>query len=149
MHVAKKVVGIVDLLLAVILVFVGASPCFAQITLGTGSIGGMVSDPSGAVVVGARINITNVATERVIEVTTNSGGLFQSGALIPGNYKVVVFAEGFASVEADLRVLIGNVSTLNAKLQPDQGKEVIEVYGSEIKVNTQQPTVQGVLNAEQ
>lgn len=150
MYVANRIVGILDLLLAVTLLFVsGGQSSSAQATLATGGIVGVVSDPSGAIIVGARINITNLATGQLVEVTTNSGGSFQSGALIPGDYKAVVSANSFGSVKADVSVLVGNLSTLNVKLQPGQGKEVIEVQGSETKVNTQQPTVQGVLNADQ
>ena len=60
---------------------------YAQTTIGTGSIVGTVSDPSGAVVRGAEITITNVSTGQLVELTTNSFGFFNSGALVPGNYK--------------------------------------------------------------
>jgi len=62
----------------------------AQTTVGTGSIVGRVSDPSGAVISGAETKITNVATGQGIELTTNSSGSFNSGALVPGNYKTLV-----------------------------------------------------------
>jgi hypothetical protein len=67
----------------------------AQTTVGTGSIVGTVSDPSSAVISGANVTITNVAAGQVIELTTNSSGCFNSGALIPGNYKAQVSAKGF------------------------------------------------------
>jgi hypothetical protein len=56
-------------------------PLFAQTTVGTGSIVGTVSDPSSAVVGGANVTITGVATGQVISFTTNLSGLFNSGAL--------------------------------------------------------------------
>src|SRR5437016_11872237 len=74
---------------------------FTQTTVGTGSIVGTVSDPSGAVVAGAQIAIINVSTGQVIKPTTNSYGSFHSGALIPANYKVNVSATGFRSVEVN------------------------------------------------
>ena len=74
MYNAKRITNIFNLLLAVTLLFVsGGQFSSAQTTLATGSVVGVVSDPSGAVLVGARINITNLATGQVIEVTTNSG----------------------------------------------------------------------------
>ena len=72
-----------------------AQPLFAQTTVGTGSIVGTVSDPSDAVISGAKVTITNSATGQVIELTTNSSGSFNSGALIPGNYKSQISAPGF------------------------------------------------------
>ena len=64
-----------------------ARPLLAQTTVGTGSIVGTVSDPSGAVVSGADVTVTNLATGQIIRLTTNSSGAFNSGALIPGDYK--------------------------------------------------------------
>jgi hypothetical protein len=55
----------------------------AQTTIQTGSIQGIITDPSGAVVVGAKVSITGKATGQVVNVTTNSAGAYTSGALIP------------------------------------------------------------------
>lgn len=74
-------------------------PSFAQITVSTGSILGAVSDPTGAVINGARITITNVATGQMVNVSTNPAGAFSSGALVPGRYGVVFSAIGFKSAE--------------------------------------------------
>jgi len=124
-------------------------PLFAQTTVSTGSIVGTVSDPSGAVVVGAKISITNVATGQVINLATNSSGAYNSGALVPGNYRVQVSAKGFSSVETPVTVLVGNTATANVSLLIGQENQVVEVQGSGVRVNTQQPTVQGVLDQEQ
>jgi Carboxypeptidase regulatory-like domain len=124
-------------------------PAFAQTTVGTGSVVGTVSDPSGAVVSAAKVTITNAATGQVIRLTTNSSGSFNSGALVPGNYKAQVSAKGFATAEISLTVLVGNTSAANVKLQIGLETQVIEVQDSDVRVNTEQPTVQGVLSAEQ
>jgi Carboxypeptidase regulatory-like domain len=126
-----------------------ASPLFAQTTVGTGSIVGTVGDPSGAVVSGATVTIANLATGQVIRRTTNSSGSFNSGALVPGNYKTQVTAAGFSTAEVTLNVLVGNTSTVNVKLRIGNEKEVVDVQDSAFQVNTEQPTVQGVLNEEQ
>jgi len=137
------------LILALLLATVGTTPLHAQTTVGTGGIVGTVRDPSGAVINGADIKITNVATGQVIEITSNSSGVFNSGALVPGNYKTRVSASGFNSSEATMNVLVGNTATFNANLQIGSGKEIVEVEGSPLRVNTQQPTVQGVLDEQQ
>jgi hypothetical protein len=126
-----------------------SSPLLAQTTVGTGSIVGTVSDPSGAVVPGARVSIMNTATGQVIEVTTNSSGAFHSGALIPDNYKTQVTATGFRSVDVSTTVLVGNTAAVNVGLQIGPEAQVVEVHDSEVRVNTEQPAVQGVLNERQ
>jgi hypothetical protein len=124
-------------------------PLLAQTTVGTGSMVGIVTDPSGAVVSGAEIRITNLATGQRINVTTNSSGAFNSGALLPGDYKVQVSAQGFSSSEARVTVLLGNTATVNVHLQIGAANQVVEVKSSELSVNTEQPTVQGVLSEKQ
>jgi len=122
---------------------------FSQTTVGTGSIVGTVSDPSRAVVAGAVVTITNVATGQTISLLTNSAGSFNSGALIPGNYKTQISANGFSSIEVSTIVFVGNTATENVNLQIGLETHVVEVQSSEIRVNTEQPTVQGVLDEQQ
>ena len=85
----------------------GSAPLFfAQSTVGTGSIVGTVSDPSGAVINGARVMITNLQTHQVINVVSSSSGIYNSGALVPGNYKTLVSAKSFSSAESTVTVLV-------------------------------------------
>lgn len=122
---------------------------FAQTTVGTGSIVGTVSDPSDAVISGAEVIITNAATGQVVKLATNSSGSFNSGALIPGNYKTQISAPGFRSIEVAVTVLVGNTATVNVKLRVGSDGEIVEVQGSALRVDTEQPTVQGVLSEQQ
>ena len=68
---------------------------FSQSTSSTGSIQGIVVDQTGAVVSGAKVRITRIATGQVVNVTTTSAGAYTSGALTPGDYVVHVEATGF------------------------------------------------------
>src|ERR1700688_2533026 len=121
----------------------------AQTTVGSGSIQGTVTDPSGAVVSGAKVAITNQGTSQTQSMTTNASGSYSSGALDPGNYKVQVSAKGFSSVSEGLTVEVGNTATANIKLQLGQESQVIEVQAATVGVNTEQAEVQGVLNSDQ
>jgi len=71
----------------------------AQTTVATGSIQGNVTDPSGAVVSGAKVTITDKSRGSVINTTTNSSGSYASGALVPGEYVVRVEAPGFKATQ--------------------------------------------------
>src|SRR4029077_13994587 len=101
------------------------------------------------VIRGAEVTITNVSTGQVIGLTTNASGVFNSGALVPGNYKTQVSAKGFSTVAVVLVVLVGNTATVNMTLPVGPQKTVIQVQDPAARVNTGQATVQGVLNERQ
>ncbi len=124
-------------------------PLLAQTTIGTGSIVGTVSDPSGAVVSGAALRISNVETGQAIDIKTNSSGTFNSGALIPGNYTSRFTANRFRPAVVSATVLVGNTTTVNVMLSVGSDKTTIDVQETPTGVNTEQPTVQGVLSEQQ
>lgn len=121
----------------------------AQTTISTGSITGTVTDPSGAAVPGAQVTITNVGTGAIIKVQSTSTGNYSSGPLSPGNYKVRVSASGFQTVQLNLTVLLGTTASGDVKLKVGAQTTTVEVSSQAVTVNTVQPTVQGVLTANQ
>src|ERR1700735_2147120 len=130
-----------------VLMFAVSSWC--QTTVGTGSITGAVTDPTGAAVSGARVIITNTGTGQALNLATNAGGAYASGSLDPGTYRVQVSAKGFSSVNETILVEVGNTASANIKLQVGQESQVIDVQASVVAVNTEQAEVQGVLNSDQ
>lgn len=68
---------------------------FGQID--TGTFTGVVRDSSGAVLAQAQVTITNEGTGQKTELTTNSSGIYASGPLRPGTYRIEVQAKGFAN----------------------------------------------------
>jgi Carboxypeptidase regulatory-like domain len=122
---------------------------FSQTTVGSGSIVGTVTDPSGAVVNGAKITITNSATGQSSTLTANSSGSFNSGSLSPGEYKIQASAKGFSTTSEVITVQVNNTATFNPKLQLGQESQIVEVQASAVAVNTEQAEVQGVLTSEQ
>ena len=121
----------------------------AQTTISTGSIQGTITDPVNALIPGATVTITNQATGRSFSVTTTSAGAYASGALIPGQYSVRIEAAGFKSTDATLTVEVGVTAPGNFRLQVGQATDVVEVQGSAVTVNTEQATVQGIINEQQ
>jgi len=125
-----------------------SSVAFAQTTISTGSIVGTVTDPQGAVVAGAKVTVTG-STGQTVNAITNGGGSYSVSALIPGAYRVRVEARGFKTAQLSLNVQIGNAANGSLKLEVGQENTVVEVAASEVQVNTEQATVQGVLTATQ
>ncbi len=132
-----------------ILLLLCTSPVRAQTTISTGSVQGIIADPTGAVIPGAKVTITDKATGQVITTTTTSSGAYASGALIPGNYVVRVEAKGFKTLDATIPVQVGVTATGNFRLQLGEAGQVIEVQAGALQVNTEQAAVQGVLDPEQ
>jgi Carboxypeptidase regulatory-like domain len=126
-----------------------ATQLAAQSTIATGSIQGTLTDSSGAVVPAAQVTITNKDTGQKLIVTSNSSGTYNSGALVPGNYLVRSEIKGFNTVEQSVVVRVGEVSGVNLTLEVGATNTVVEVPGETVTVNTQQASVQGVLNQEQ
>src|SRR4051794_17980675 len=75
--------------------FVLVAGAFAQSERGT--ISGSVQDPTGAMVPGAKITVTNTATNIVMAMATNETGGYVAPNLPPGDYSVRVEKEGFRS----------------------------------------------------
>jgi hypothetical protein len=75
--------------IVVLLVFAGT--CFAQFA----QITGRVTDSSGAVMVGAKINVTNAGTGIVRKTESNAEGYYSVPVLPPGAYRMSVQADGF------------------------------------------------------
>src|SRR5690349_17454837 len=88
------------LLLAILLGCLGLPSLVAQI--GTGSITGVVTDSSGAVVPNVEVTVTNVGTNSSRTTTTAASGDYSLPDLLPGRYSVTARKSGFrpASVPA-------------------------------------------------
>ena len=114
-------------MLSLPVLFLLAGTALAQTTISTGSIQGTITDPSGAVVSGAKVTIRNKETNQSSAALTNSSGTYASGALIPGSYEVRIEASGFRTVVIPLTVQVNTTATANAKLTLGESAQVVEV----------------------
>ena len=128
----------------VILAVVSSLLCVAQTYLG--SILGLVTDSSGAVVADAKVTVRNVATGIVRNLVTNKIGEYIARDLDPGNYSVTVQAPGFKTAEAKSVVLeVSREVRVNLSLQPGAVAETVEVMAQETMTDTVDSTLNGVL----
>ena len=70
----------------------------AQSQANTGTIEGIVNDPSGRAVAGAQVTVTNVGTNFTRNLTTDAEGRFRALLLPLGPYKVTVKAANFGTL---------------------------------------------------
>jgi hypothetical protein len=121
-------------LLAVLffLTVIGASSAHAQYT--TGSISGVVMDPSGAIVPGSSVTLKNLNINESTSLNSSSEGTYSFSALTPGQYSITVKAMGFVTAEVRVIVLASQNLTQNVTLQIGSQTESICVCAAPIDV---------------
>ena len=103
---------------------------------------GTVTDPSGAVVAGAQVAITNESTGVVSHTATTGVGAYAISGLNPGFYSVTVVAEGFQKyVRTHVNVEVGTVPTVDLQLVPGTEAQTVQVRTDSISLDTTQPDV--------
>lgn len=96
----------------------------------TATLSGTVEDETGAVVPGANIAVTNVATVLKRETRTSDQGYFTLPLLPPGGYIVTVERQGFARAEVRNVVLnVGDEKSLRIQLKAGNVTETVQVTG--------------------
>jgi hypothetical protein len=104
----------------------------------TATVSGLVTDPSGAGIVGARVKVVNLETSDSREVVTGSDGRYTISQLKPGPYEVTVEAKGFQRfVEKSLTVQASQVAEFNAPLTIGETTQSIEVAATAPVLDTQ------------
>src|SRR5215469_5243436 len=103
----------------------------------TGDAVGTVTDPSGAVVSGATINLVSKDTGAAQTVTSGANGFYRFPLLKPGKYSLVVKQSGFKSVSQTILVSVGQITTTNVKLELGAASEVLEVTGAAPLIETE------------
>lgn len=108
---------------------------FAQET--TGTISGQVTDPSGAAVVGAAVEISGGALPRPAQLKTDATGSYTLQQVPIGNYLVTVTAPGFTTVKKiDTPVVMGRTSRVDFKLEVGKVTESVVVAADAVMVDT-------------
>lgn len=118
-----------------------------QAQVDTGSITGTVTDPSGAVVSGAKVTLTNEGTGATLTVTTGSDGTYTFSPVRIGSYKIEASAQGFKTVtQSHIVVNVSSNVLANLKLPTGSVTETIEVTTSIPVLQTQDASVGQVMD---
>src|ERR1700733_9494531 len=119
---------------AVISLCVGA---FAQ--GGSGELTGLVTDPTGAVITGASVKLTNTATGEERTSTTTAAGTYRFPALpVVGTYTLEISPQGFkSSVVKDIIMTVGTIVTRDVRLEVGQTTDQVTVEAGAQLVQTE------------
>jgi hypothetical protein len=123
-------------------------PVFGQKV--TGTIRGIVTDPTGAVVPNAQVTAKNVSTGEERNATSNSAGEYSFPELTPGTYDVSVTGANFKEfVAKGVQLNVSSTSTVNASLQMGNASEQVTVEANAVQVETTSGAVGNVVEGNQ
>src|SRR5580658_3159111 len=94
----KEIKFLVPLTILLALIVSFSAPTLLAQTASTGALTVTVSDPSGAVIAGASVTVSNAAALSRTAVTNGTGN-YTFTLLPPGNYKVSISEQGFSTAE--------------------------------------------------
>ena len=139
-------------------IFISALFCLAWLALAgnlcaqsstTGSIVGIVTDPSGAALPGASIQLRNLGTGAQVTAHANGLGQYRFALLPPGSYRVTITAAGFRTVSRKVPVSLGQATTLNAALPITASTQVVNVTSEASVVQTNNANISTTYSARQ
>jgi len=146
MRKSKTLMLFVSLLIAVCL---GAAlPAWTQ-TTSSGTVAGVVTDQSNAVVVGATVTLTDPSTGGSQTATTNESGRYIFVNVQPGTYNMQIGKTGFATNKVSkISVEVQQATTVNTALRAGGSTVVVEVTGEGNELQTLNATIGNTVGSD-
>ena len=131
----------------VLLGVLSASPIHAQ---QNATVVGTITDPTGAVVPGVTVSVTNVNTGVSLTTATNASGYYRVENLIPGQYTVSAEAKGFQkALRTAFTLEVAQTATIDLTLQVGAVTQTVEVTGATPMLQTQTAELGQVVNQQE
>ena len=122
-------------------------PVFAQAPVGT--ISGVVSDESGAVIPNATVRIRNKATGAERNLISNAAGIYSAPELPAAVYEIRVELKGFRTVVREATVETGLTTTADMRLPVGETTEVVNVDAATAQIEYEKHAIDGVVERQQ
>ncbi|MGH9514888.1 MAG: TonB-dependent receptor domain-containing protein [Terriglobales bacterium] len=114
------------------------------------SLRGTVTDPSGAAVSGAKVTLTDKATNNTIVSTSDANGIYQFNALPPAPYRLSIEAAGFKpKVLQNVRIIPEQANGLDLQLDVGAATDTITVSGTTEALDTETATISGTISSNE
>lgn len=107
---------------------------FAQTA--TTSLRGVIKDPTGALVPGAKVTITNNANDQALVATADTAGSYVFPQISPAKYTIVVSAQGFGNQTKTAELLVNQPATIDFELTVQSNTVTVDVSGTTQTLNT-------------
>ncbi len=117
----------------------------------TGQISGILTDPNGAAVPDAKIEVTNEETARMVTVSSDSDGNFVVLQLLSGTYTLVITADGFKRFEQKGIILTANdrVAVRRIALEVGDVNQTVTITAEAALIQTNSAERAGLISQEQ
>ncbi|MGA7159306.1 MAG: carboxypeptidase-like regulatory domain-containing protein [Acidobacteriaceae bacterium] len=142
----KSFARICSLMLALIFAF--APSAFAQTS--AGQIAGTISDPTGAVIPGAKVVVVQEATGVKSQTVSTSSGDYKFTSLPVGTYTVTTTAPGFSTeTDTGVQVTVNSTAAVNVKLKIGVETQNVTVDASGLRLETETSDIGGTVSNKQ
>ncbi|HEX8176541.1 MAG TPA: TonB-dependent receptor [Pyrinomonadaceae bacterium] len=121
----------------------------AQTTSSTSAVTGVVTDPTGAVIPGVTVTLTDTKTSKELTTTTDDQGVYRFNQMPPGaGYTLTFTNQGFQTLKIEnVRLGVGVTETHNAQLIAGQiSGSVVVTSGGETTLNTTDASIGNVID---
>jgi carboxypeptidase family protein len=130
-------------------VFAISAPFLIGQSLTQGAVSGTVSDPSGAVIPGANVELKDVNTGATQTHKTGGTGAYNFALLPPGTYIITYSAPNYVTTTRTVQVSIGQVTAQDVKLGVESASQTVTVTAEGGVLQTTSPNVNTTMTNEQ
>ena len=121
----------------------------ALLAQATTQVSGVVTDPSGAVIPGAAIELENLDTGLKRSTKSDTAGAYSFLQVMPGQYKLTATVTGFRTTTThNVRLLVNNPATVNIRMEVGQVSESIAVTAEAVQVNTTDASIGNAIGTQ-
>jgi hypothetical protein len=115
----------------------------------TGTITGLITDPTGAGISGASVVVTSKETGLKRALVTSDAGEYSASALLPGIYEVTTDAKGFKHLAREATVEAGSTTSVNLVMQIGPASEQLIVQAAVPQMSYESPEISGIVTPSQ
>jgi hypothetical protein len=115
-----------------------------------GAFGGVVTDPTGAVIAGAKVVVLETSTNTRVESATDTVGHYSIPFLLPGDYNLTVKHAGFKEYERKaIHLSAGETPAIDVRLDVGEASQTVEVVADAPLINSENASIGQTILAQE